>query len=389
MNKQTDTQPNNSVEANDRKAENVSTANNSQKTNKSNTSHSNLASKSTIITGIALIVAALSCVGSAYTYWQQHSQTTVLLDKNKQLVAALDAQQLALQQFTNTIKNQENTLDSQFSNTNTKITTLETQTKKLQTSQETLVNQIAKMNTDASQTWMLFEAKQLLKQAFFRLRASDIQGASKLLEDINETIKQRGDLSQSANKVNQSIEEALLKLQQVKQTDIATLYSQLAAIQTQIAVLPVKEPHFYNEAKPKDDLESRWDKLSNKLSNYVRVDFNANNKTTPILTAQGIGQLKMTLDLSIEKAQWAAISGQPTIYQNELSRVTQFLNQYFDANSTQVKALISKIDALKNETLIVETPDLTDTLRTINTYLDAEITTTSPKTRTKQPQGDN
>lgn len=373
MNKQTDSQPTNPVEANDRKMDNASTT-------KNTTSLSAIANKSTIVTGAALVIAILSCAGSAYTYWQQHSQNTYLIEQNKQLTSTLEAQQQIVQQFTSNTKNQENALNNQFDSTRTKLSTLESQTQKLQASQETVLNQIAKMNTNANQTWMLFESKQLLKQAFFRLRASDIKGASKLLEDANETIKQRGDLSQAANKVNQRIEEALLKLQQAEQTDIASLYSQLAAIQTQIAALPVKEPRFYGANQSTETSEGRWQKLSNKLSNYVRIDFNANNKTAPILTSQGIGQLKMTLDLSIEKAQWAAISGQPSIYQNELNRVTEFLNQYFDANSTQVKAIIAKINTLKNETIIIEVPDLTDTLKAINSYLDSEIATSTPKT---------
>lgn len=383
MNKQTDSQPNQPVEANDRKTNTASTSQNTKKP----TSSSSVVNKSTVITGVALVIALLSCAGSAYTYWQQNNQTNYLAEQNKQLTSRLEEQKQAIQQFTNNNKNQENTLNNQLNTTNTKINALETQAQKLQASQETVLNQMAKMNTNANQTWMLFEAKQLLKQAFFRLRASDIKGASKLLEDINETIKQHGDLSQAANKVNQRIEEALLQLQQAEQTNIADLYSKLAAIQTQIAELPVKEPRFYGANKSTETPEGRWQKLSNKLSNYVRVDFNANNKMAPILTSQGIGQLKMTLDLSIEKAQWAAISGQPTIYQNELNRVTEFLNQYFDANSTRVKAIITKIDTLKNEAIITEAPDLTDTLKVINTYLDSEIATSTPQKGTNKAGG--
>lgn len=347
--------------------------------------------QSLMVAGLALVVAIIGCAGAGYTYWQVNNQNNLLTEHNNSLTAKLTAQQQqfeqSLQQFTTNAERQESSITSQLNDGKNSLRELANDTAKVKASQQSVLTQIAKLNTDSSQTWMLFEAKQLLKQAFFRLRASDINGAAKLLDDVNETIKQRGDLSQAASQINQTIETALLKLQQVEQIDRANLYSQLAAVQTQIADLKVKQPVFQRQDATQNASPDRWDMLFNKLSNYVRVDFNANSKVLPILTSQGFGQLKMTLNLAIEKAQWAALNGEATIYSSELSRINELLEQYFDVDSTEVKALMSKVEQLKTKTIITQTPDITEALQAVNNYLDEQIAAHTPTRATNQTGG--
>ena len=334
-----------------------------------------------LVAGIALVLSVISCAGVGFSHWTQ-KQNRLSKDQQQQ---TLDQ---AIQTITEQAKQQQSLINTQLINTNNELTALKSENKKLALSQAGVVAEIAKISTDSSQTWMLFEAKQLLKQAFFRLRASDINGASKLLEDLNEIIKQRGDLSQSASKASQAIDVALLKLQQTEQVNRADLYSQLAAIQTQMADLTIKAPMFEANEQALDKDASRWDKLANKLSSYVRIDFNADTKTLPVLTAQGVAQIKMALDLSIEKAQWAALNGQTTIYTTELNRITSLLTDYFNANTANVKAIINKLDALKATAITVEVPDVTNSFVIVNQYLDSQIETTSKMTKQKS-QGAN
>ncbi|MFD1261031.1 uroporphyrinogen-III C-methyltransferase [Entomomonas asaccharolytica] len=396
MNKQTDPQQNESVEANNPKAKVTSNPSEPPKTtstkNKTHTAAS-VKANSTMIAGLALVIAIIGCGGAGYTYWQIKNQNNLLADQNTSLTTQLAEQQQkfdqALQQFSENTKQQEASLRNQLADTQSKLKDLGAETSKVKASQENVITQVAKVNADSSQTWMLFEAKQILKQAFFRLRASDVNGASKLLDDLNETIKLRGDLSQTASKVNQTIETALLKLQQAEQVDRANLYSQLAAIQTQIAELKVKQPVFQKQDTSQEKPTNRFEALADKLSNYVRVDFNANSKVLPILTSQGFGQLKMTLNLAIEKAQWAALNGESDIYKSELTRVAELLEQYFDADTTAVSALITKIEQLKNKTIITEVPDITDTLQFVNSYLDEQISLNTPQQTVTQPTGGN
>lgn len=396
MNKQTDPQQNESVEANDPKAKVTNNSSESPKATSTKNKTQNTASlkaNSSMIASLALVIAIIGCGGAGFTYWQIKNQNNLLADQNTNLTTKLADQQQkfdqALLQFTENTKQQEVSLRNQLTDTQSKLKDLDAETTKVKASQQNVMTQVAKVNADSSQTWMLFEAKQILKQAFFRLRASDINGASKLLDDLNETIKLRGDLSQAASKVNQAIETALLKLQQAEQVDRANLYSQLAAIQTQISELKVKQPVFQKQNGSQEKSANRWEALAGKLSNYVRVDFNANSKVLPILTSQGFGQLKMTLNLAIEKAQWAALNGESEIYKSELTRVADLLEQYFDVDTTAVSALINKVEQLKNKTIITEVPDITDTLQFVNSYLDEQISLNAPKKAVTQSTGGN
>lgn len=394
MNKPDDPQQNTTNDAKEQKPKLTKSSSESAKTTTptSKTASSPLAkpNQSLMIASLALVIAVIGCGAAGYTYWQLNNQNNLLTEHNNSLTAKLAEQQQqfeqSLQQFSANAEQQQASLTEQLNQSKNSFRELANDTAKVKASQQSVQSQIAKLNTDSSQTWMLFEAKQLLKQAFFRLRAADINGAAKLLEDVNETIKQRGDLSQAASQINQTIETALLKLQQVEQVNRANLYSQLAAVQTQIAELKVKQPVFQQGATQNAPMD-RWDALFNKLSNYVRVDFNANSKVLPILTSQGFGQLKMTLNLAIEKAQWAALNGEAEIYHSELTRINELLEQYFDMDSTEVKALINKVEQLKTKTVITETPDITEALQAVNNYLDEQIAAHTPTSATNQTGG--
>lgn len=384
MNKQTEPQQNETTET-------VETAPITPKTKKASSAAASTNPKTTenkpfLMAGAALVLSVISCAGVVFNYWTQQQNS---LSKEQQQQAIDQAVGQALQTLTNQGKQQQSLVDSQLAKTNQELTAVKSENAKLVASQANILEQMTKISTDSSQTWMLFEAKQLLKQAFFRLRTSDISGASKLLEDLNEIIKQQGDLSQSASKASQALDVALLKLQQAPQVNHAELYSQLAAIQIQTAELTISAPTFEANEKTLDKEASRWDKLANTLSSYVRVDFNADTKTIPVLTSQGVAQIKMALDLSIEKAQWAALNGQATIYTTELDRATQLLTDYFNVNASDVKAIINKLNTLKTAAITVEVPDISDSLRIVNTYLDAQIETSAKTTKQKVRGGNN
>lgn len=327
-----------------------------------------------MLAGIAVAIAIIgSGVAIGFTLWKTEGYNYQSDRQNQLITEQLNKQQHQFQQWVKEASDQHTLLQNQLVTEQTQVKQLADLVTTLQASQKNLTSQLSQVNADSSQTWMLFEAKQLLKQAFLRLRVTDINGASKLLEDVNNTIKQRGDLSQTASQINQALDNALLKLQQVVPVDRAALYSELAAVQERITQLESKKPIFQVEQEHQNQDASRWQKLSTKLSGYVRVDFNANSKLLPLLTAQGVGQLKMALSLAIEKAQWAALNGESNIYVAELERTVQLLTQYFDDKSTEVKAVVDKINDLKNRPIVLKIPDISDTLVLVNNYLDEQI----------------
>lgn len=348
--------------------------------------------KNTLIAGLALCIAVIgSGAAIGLSIWQGKKQTDLSTEQSKQFALQLNQQKTDFkQQLTDSLQ-QQDLLKDLLAKSQLKTQELANTVATLRASQQNLTTQISKVSVDSSQTWMLFEAKQLLKQAFLRLQVADINGAIRLLEDIKTIIKEQGDLSLSASKVIQSIETSLLKLQQVEQVDKSGLYSELSAIQQQIIQLKPKQPIYKQQVTFTDSEEesNRWTKLSDKLSSYVRIDFNANSQTLPLLSSQGVGQLKMALDLSVEKAKWAVLNGESQIYVEELNRVTQLLEQYFDADSTAVKAITNKITQLETKAVITAVPDISDTLLVINSYLDEQIKTKQQSTTPSNKGGND
>lgn len=337
-------------------------------------------SKSNTVPIVIALVAFISAVGSVIYNKQEISALTNKANEIDQikttandLKSTLETQLSTLQQQTKALQADTQNYASVEPKVQAQLKDFDSKLTRLLAAQQILGEQVSKVSVDSSRLWMYFEARQLLKQIPLRLRAADVTGAIALLEEIHNIIKEQGNLSLTASETSQKIESAILKLRQSRIVDRSAIYNQLAALQTEMAKLEPKQAIF-NQNTPKEKKpETNLEKITDALSSYVKIDFNGSSQSLPILTSQGVGQLQMALDISIEKAQWAVLNAETGIYETELKRIKGLLDQYFDRSSQKVIAISDQINVLEKTSLTNDISNIDNELDIIGQHIKTQI----------------
>ena len=56
-----------------------------------------------------------------------------------------------------------------------------------------------------------------------------------------------------------------------------------------------------------------WQRVLQTLSEYFRIDFNADRNIRHVLAGQSLTQVRLALSLALEQAQWGALHGQTAV----------------------------------------------------------------------------
>src|SRR5690606_11120257 len=141
-----------------------------------------------------------------------------------------------------------------------------------------------------------------------------VQGADDILRAQNDpqAFAARGELIK--------VLEALRSLPQV---DRSGLFLQLAALRGQIDGLQMLAPEYLAPDEVPSTVSvsdsSRWAELWQQLSRYVRIDLHADQDVRPQLAGQSLAQVRLTLALALEQAQWGALNGEQEVYRQALA----------------------------------------------------------------------
>ncbi|MFX7408679.1 uroporphyrinogen-III C-methyltransferase, partial [Acinetobacter baumannii] len=78
------------------------------------------------------------------------------------------------------------------------------------------------------------------------------------------------------------------------------------------------------------DGNSTWELWWEKISSYIRIDFNAGQDIRPLLAGEQLAQVRLTIGLALEQAQWAALNGKQEVYEQALKQAQDVLDGYFN-----------------------------------------------------------
>ncbi|MDO2128273.1 uroporphyrinogen-III C-methyltransferase, partial [Escherichia coli] len=73
-----------------------------------------------------------------------------------------------------------------------------------------------------------------------------------------------------------------------------------------------------------------WELWWEKISRYIRIDFNAGQDIRPLLAGEQLAQVRLTIGLALEQAQWAALNGKQEVYEQALKQAQDVLDGYFN-----------------------------------------------------------
>lgn len=214
--------------------------------------------------------------------------------------------------------------------------------------------------------WRLAEAEHLLRLASLRLSAlQDVNSARALVEGADEILREQDDPASFA--ARQQLAKAVEALRSVQQPDRTGLFLKLGALRDQVAQLQPLAPIFQQEQDPA--VAGRWQQWWEKISRFVRIDLHADQDIRPLLSGQNLAQVRLTLDLALEQAQWAALHAHPEIYRQALKEAQDVLAGQFNTDHPQSAALLKRLAELAEQPVAVQAPDLAPALATLQTYL--------------------
>lgn len=245
----------------------------------------------------------------------------------------------------------------------------------LQGEQQRLSQRVETVLGASRQDWRLAEAEHLLRLASLRLSAlQDVNSARALVQGADEILREQDDPAAFA--AREQLAKSLEALRSLPQPDRTGLFLQLAALREQAERLTPMAPEFvsaegqgFAPAVAEGDGSSRWDQWWEKLSRYVRVDFDADDEVRPLLTGQSLQQVRLALSLALEQAQWAALHGESEIFHKALEQAGAVLKGQFNQENPESRAVLARIDELATQPVEVEVPDLSASLSALQAYV--------------------
>ena len=241
----------------------------------------------------------------------------------------------------------------------------------LQGDQQHLSEQLKKVLGQSRQQWRLAEAEHLLRLASLRLSAlQDVGSATELVQGADDILRAQNDPGAYAARAK--LAASLEALRALPEPDRTGLFVQLAALREQVNQLQPLTPTFKegesgasNVAWGGNSRELWWE----KISRYIRIDFNAGQDIRPLLAGEQLAQVRLTIGLALEQAQWAALNGKQEVYEQALKQAQDVLDGYFNVELADSRALKLRIDELAKQPVTVQVPDLAPALSALQSYV--------------------
>ncbi|XXD85056.1 uroporphyrinogen-III synthase [Pseudomonas sp. Z4-20] len=249
------------------------------------------------------------------------------------------------------------------------------QVAQLQGDQQRLNQRLETVLGASRKDWRLAEAEHLLRLASLRLSAlQDISSAQALVQGADEILREQNDPGSFA--AREQLAKTLAALRSTEQPDRTGLFLQLGALRDQVLQLSELAPEYKDRGESllgltaDGDGASRWAQWWDRLSRYIRIDFNADENVRPLLAGQSLMQVRLALSLALEQAQWAALNGQAAVYTQALAEARDVLKNNFNQDNPQSKVMLERVVELSKSPVTVVTPDLTGTLSAVQAYLE-------------------
>jgi uroporphyrinogen III methyltransferase/synthase len=321
---------------------------------------------------LALLIAAAGAGAGGWGLWQLQA----LDAREQQQLGQLQAARSEAQSLAQTGKTLAARLDQLPS-----VEELETRRRlltQLQGDQQLLNQRLETVLGASRQDWRLAEAEHLLRLASLRLSAlQDINSATALVQAADEILHEQDDPAAFA--AREQLAKSLQALRSTANPDRTGLFLQLGALREQVAQLNALAPSVSGEGGVLSELAGEgvmepqwWQRGLQTLSEYFRIDFNADRNIRPILSGQSLTQVRLALSLALEQAQWGALHGQSEVYRQALQQAREVLDAHFAVDNPNSRALRARIDELVERPITVTPPDLSPTLHAVQAYIQAK-----------------
>lgn len=269
------------------------------------------------------------------------------------------------------------------------IHTLQQQNSRHQRKIDLLSRRVQESQGDGRTQWQLAEAEFLLRLANQRLLMSrDVYGAKRLLQEADGQIHEIDDYGLYS--VRQALAEDIAALNAVPDYDQESIYLKMQAMISQIPELPLLNKGLLDKESETSALSVANDqpisehvqelagwynllhraaqRIWNSVTGLFRFTADRSEPVEPLLTPQQDSLIRQNLQLMLEQAQLALLTGHGTIYKNSLEQSVQWLQRYFSLGGQAPKALIKNIKQLSVVPVEPGLPDINRALNILKNY---------------------
>lgn len=316
---------------------------------------------------LALLLALAALGAGGWSSWQLYQQREQAQQQLAQVAQAAEAARQQLQQGEKDVAKRLAGLPSANDLAEQRDLLMT-----LQGEQQRLAQSLSAVLGKSREDWRLAEAEHLLRLAMLRLTAlQDVDSAIALVQGADDILRAQNDPQAFA--ARGELIKVLETLRSLPQIDRSGLFLQLAALRGQLDQLQMLAPEYILPAEPQSAVSasdsSRWDELWQQLSRYVRIDLHADQDIRPQLAGQSLAQVRLTLALALEQAQWGALNGEPEVYRQALAAASDVLDTYFDRDNQAVQRMQARLGELSGQSVVAGMPKLDEALRSLQAYL--------------------
>lgn len=306
--------------------------------------------------GVALFFALLSLLavialaGGGYYLWQEQQQ---LAAEREQRISRLQDNLASLQQELSANNEQQGE----------QLTALRERQSNLDNALEKLLASRSHLRND----WLLTEAEYLLKLANHRLLLErDVETAIVALQSADARLREVADPGLLT--IRKRIAADISDLRSVPQPDLAGLSFNLSSLSGDVSRLPLATPDPQSKNRqgeqPAADKVDTWQELPAAIWRDIRslvVIRQHDEPIQPLLAPEQRFFLTQNLQLQLEQARLALLSGQTRVYQERLQQARQWLETYFDTKHNATRQAIEQLRDLAEQKIHPQLPDISDT----------------------------
>lgn len=307
--------------------------------------------KYTILLIVALLVM-LPGVAALWLFWQQQQQLVALEDR-LEVITDINSDVARLGSAQGRLSEQLSTLQQAQREQGDALTKLQ--------------NQSPLTTAEIETEWALAEIKYLLNLANQRsLLAKDTEGAQLALSLADQQVRELGDYRMQP--LRELIAEEQLALSAVGKTDIAGIaasMSGLLAAIDELRVITGPKQTFVDDTEAESPVaQGLWRESIAKVWTQLRslvVIRQQQDAPAAVLMPEQRYFLYQNLRLQLETARFAALSGNQKMFEQSLQAAILWLEQYFVGD--QRDAMLQTLQATQKESIHIETPDISGSLR--------------------------
>ena len=333
---------------------------------------------------IILIILVVAAGIGGYQLWLQQQQV------EDRVIQKVDENSNALTTQVEQLKQElSNHLNSRLKNSNQQLETVTSTLEKLQKENRLLWQSLREMEQksgDDKRPWQLAEAAYLMRLANHRLQLEhDIAGAKTGLESADLILKQVAD--PALLPVREQLARELTQLKMVDEIDLEGLSAQLMGLAESARNLPIKGIELVelqgidNSAESASSADEGWQAVASRVWGEMRslVVITHNDKlVAPLIPADQQSYLYHNVELQLETARMALLKGEQQTWLSSLSYARNWLYDYFDHEMPSVKNSIELIYQLEKVNISPELPDISASLRALQTQREKLIKRSEP-----------